>query len=189
MRDLIDRAVAIDMANDMYQGLNIVQASYSDIGRALVKFLNLVPSAQPTQPNTPNTLESLDCISRQAAIDAAKEELDSGTFYDIPSKIESLPSAQPESTILKAIEKIKEVGCDEIIFMPKHGMKAWDENGVEYTMTPSAQPEIIRCKDCKHYEFADNRAFGMPVKYCDWFGFEDVDDYDFCSRAERRTDE
>ena len=51
-----------------------------------------------------------------------------------------------------------------------------------------AQPEIIRCKDCKHYQFADNRAFGMPVKMCEWFGFEDVDDDDFCSRAERRTD-
>ena len=37
-----------------------------------------------------------DLISRQAAIDVAKEELDNGTFYDIPSKIEYLPSAQPE---------------------------------------------------------------------------------------------
>lgn len=51
MRDLIDRQEAIDMANDMYQGLSIVQASYSDIGRALVKFLNLVPSAQPDVPD------------------------------------------------------------------------------------------------------------------------------------------
>ena len=48
------------------------------------------------------------------------------------------------------------------------------------------QPEIIRCKDCRHYLFADNRAFGFPVKRCDWTGFEDVDDDDFCSRAERR---
>ena len=54
---------------------------------------------------------------------------------------------------------------------------------------PSAQPEIIRCRDCRHYQFADNRAFGMPVKMCEWFGFEDVDDNDFCSRAERRTDD
>ena len=54
---------------------------------------------------------------------------------------------------------------------------------------PSAQPTIIRCKDCKHYQFADNRAFGMPVKMCEWFGFEDVDDDDFCSRTEMRTDE
>ena len=53
---------------------------------------------------------------------------------------------------------------------------------------PSAEPEIIRCKDCKHYKFADNRAFGFPVKRCEWTGFEDVDDDDFCSRGERKDD-
>lgn len=31
-----------------------------------------------TQPNTPNTLETLDCISRQAAIDALDEICDRG---------------------------------------------------------------------------------------------------------------
>lgn len=45
--------------------------------------------------------------------------------------------------------------------------------------------DIVRCKECKHYEWADNRAFGMPTKRCDWTGFEDVDDDDFCSRGER----
>ncbi len=54
---------------------------------------------------------------------------------------------------------------------------------------PVSQSEIIRCKDCKHYEFSDNRAFGFPVKRCEWTGFEDIDDDDFCSCAERRTDE
>ena len=49
--------------------------------------------------------------------------------------------------------------------------------------------EVVRCKDCKHYEWADNRAFGMPTKYCSWTGFEDVDDNDFCSRGERREDD
>ena len=46
----------------------------------------------------------------------------------------------------------------------------------------------VRCKDCKHYQFSDNRAFGFPVKRCEITGFEDVDDDDFCSRAERRED-
>lgn len=45
---------------------------------------------------------------------------------------------------------------------------------------------VVRCKDCKHYQFADNRAFGFPVKRCEWTGFEDVDDEDFCSRGERK---
>ena len=73
----------------------------------------------------------------------------------------------------------------------RHEEDAIDEDMILRIQTglkklPSAQPEIIRCKDCKHYQFADNRAFGMPVKMCEWFGFEDVDDSDFCSRAERR---
>lgn len=51
---------------------------------------------------------------------------------------------------------------------------------------PSEQSEIIRCKNCKHYQYSDNRAFGFPVKRCEWTGFEDVDDDDFCSRAERK---
>lgn len=53
---------------------------------------------------------------------------------------------------------------------------------------PSAQSEIIHCKDCKHYEFADNRAFGFPVRRCEWTGFEDIDENDFCSKAERQEE-
>lgn len=48
---------------------------------------------------------------------------------------------------------------------------------------------VVRCKDCKHYQFADNRAFGFPVKRCEWTGFEDVDDEDFCSRGEWKDGE
>lgn len=42
---------------------------------------------------------------------------------------------------------------------------------------PSAQSEITRCKDCKHYD-------GRPCGIVDWYNTAD----DFCSRAERRTD-
>ena len=54
---------------------------------------------------------------------------------------------------------------------------------------PAAQPEIVRCKDCKWYGRADKRRFyrGMDClqKRIDTI----VPDKDFCSRAERRTDE
>lgn len=43
---------------------------------------------------------------------------------------------------------------------------------------PDAQPEIIRCKDCKRY---NGRVCGIV----DFYNTAD----DFCSRAERRTDE
>ena len=59
----------------------------------------------------------------------------------------------------------------------------WDD--IKDHMAKADIIPVIRCKDCKHYKFADNRAFGMPVKRCEWTGFEDVDDDDYCSRAER----
>ena len=52
---------------------------------------------------------------------------------------------------------------------------------------PSAQPELIRCKDCKYYKALDytgylgcNRRARAAFK---------MDLNDFCSRAERREDE
>ena len=68
---------------------------------------------------------------------------------------------------------------------------AW---GVEWDKTlaktmieslPSAQPEIIRCKDCRYYQ--DNND-GYPHINCKWDANETPDEDDFCSGAERRTD-
>lgn len=49
---------------------------------------------------------------------------------------------------------------------------------------PSAQPEIIKCRDCKHYISGSD-----DVRYC--FNHDDDilwQDDDFCSRAERREE-
>ena len=51
---------------------------------------------------------------------------------------------------------------------------------------PSAQPEIIRCKDCKwveHYGIDGNASYWCK----NWDGGTDADG--FCYEAERRTDE
>ena len=47
----------------------------------------------------------------------------------------------------------------------------------ELDKLPSAQPEIIRRGECKHYD-------GRPCGIVDWYNTSD----DFCSRAERRTE-
>ena len=49
---------------------------------------------------------------------------------------------------------------------------------------PSAQPEIIRCKDCRYYQ--DNNG-GYPHMNCKWDASETPDADDYCSAAERRT--
>jgi len=48
---------------------------------------------------------------------------------------------------------------------------------------PSAQPEIIRCKDCRNY--INNCCYERKRILTGLF----VHDNDFCSWAERRTDE
>ena len=71
------------------------------------------------------------------------------------------------------------------------------ERIIEHFMQlPSAQPEIIRCKDCIHQEkfFHEDKRRRDGGYYI--YGCELVDGYshvclddDFCSRGERRTDE
>ena len=75
--------------------------------------------------------------------------------------------------------KVVDTDCvysNGIEFVPIFRMKQWF----------AAQPEIIRCKDCKHYIRSNatnltvcNKYNGLPYT---------VEGTDFCSRAERRTD-
>ena len=51
---------------------------------------------------------------------------------------------------------------------------------------PPIQPEIVRCKDCKHYGRADKRRFFRGYDCLDGRIASIVPDKDFCSRAERR---
>ena len=63
---------------------------------------------------------------------------------------------------------------------------------------PSVQPEIIRCKDCKHRPKTDGKKYGFDVEfpdeicpaYCDdeYYNWMPDDDF-YCARAERREDE
>ena len=52
---------------------------------------------------------------------------------------------------------------------------------------PSAQPEIIRCKDCKHG--SPNGLYGCSVYHYRKYETHDMKPDDFCSRAERREDD
>ena len=82
-----------------------------------------------------------------------------------------------------AICDFKESLCDRCDEMKRIG-SADDIEKLIIGCLPSAQPDIIRCRDCKHYDPYDSgKAF-----YC----FEGIDECypdDFCSHAERRTDE
>ena len=115
-----------------------------------------------------------DTISRQAAIDYIDRAIsewseDKEIAMDC---LRNLPSVQPEYTIEK-----QESDIDKAMKLVRDA---------RVTILPSAEPEIIRCMDCKHSKhwYSDKaRCFlwhetGIDV-------FEDG----FCSYAERKSDE
>ena len=86
-----------------------------------------------------------------------------------------------------AIEELRDVIVKDVQF----GDELTDgyNDGIDMAITvisklPSAQPEIIRCKDCKH-----SRLFDQCF-YCYELGGEIiVPENGFCFMAERRTDD
>lgn len=55
------------------------------------------------------------------------------------------------------------------------------EAQTELMMLPSAQPEIIRCKDCVY-----QTESWIGIKYCEAHGDHIGKDYDYCSNARRK---
>lgn len=108
---------------------------------------------------------------------------------DLISRQAAIDAADRADYTLLAIEDVKLV-TDEVV--------------KEIKKLPSAQPEIIRCKDCKHkpypsdnYNF-DNGDCGFEIIFpdyrcpcqCDDGYYNRIPDDDwFCGNAERRTDE
>ena len=147
-----------------------------------------------------------DLISRQAAIDALHMHLMYRMGTDSNKKrlddwINGVPSAQPEKRTEEraethacdlidrqaAIEIVDRYSKSHMILQGKPMLGA-ASIVIELEALPSAQPEIIRCKDCKWYGRADKRRFyrGMDClkKRIDTI----IPDKDFCSKAERREE-
>ena len=53
---------------------------------------------------------------------------------------------------------------------------------------PSAEPEIIRCKDCKWWDFTPDNTILPDWHRCRCFGKIHTRYEDFCSRGERRAE-
>ena len=95
-----------------------------------------------------------DTISRQAAIDAVEAYR---------------PSKPKHETSMETVNRTAwecAVNCAEMVLQ----------------QLPSAQPEIVRCKECKYYYYnKDNEAW-----FCKLHEYGEVyEDEDFCSYGER----
>ena len=114
---------------------------------------------------------------------------DDGSFKSL---LQILEEAAEKLTDEQAIEHLRSTG-----WMQNHDREMYDmglkeqladDSGSYDSLLPPAQPEIIRCKDCKHYYYADNRIPQEQRYVCDLDGDRWKAD-SFCSFAERRNDE
>ena len=62
------------------------------------------------------------------------------------------------------------------------------EEALDTAISALQQPEIVRCKECKHH-WIHRCMDSMPTEICDLGQTFYDPNADFCSLAERRTDE
>lgn len=119
-----------------------------------------------------------DCISRSSIIRSIMNYQGGAVDKVVAKKlIEQEPSAQSE------LQKNDTPPCD----ICKQDYPECSGDCPDIESLPSVQPEIIRCRDCKHYYYADNRIPQEKRYSCDLDGDRWKPD-SFCSFAERRTD-
>lgn len=139
-----------------------------------------------------------EALLRQIDIDSEGEPGYYGDTWKFIDTIKNLPSATDKNVGTKLGTNLASLGTDCI-----SRQAAIDALDGEITVTgranaeavrgyarlvadrlkrlPSAQPEIIRCRNCK-FASGDSRI-------CMKFGHSPIGELDFCAWAERRTDE
>ena len=113
-----------------------------------------------------------DLISRQAAIDAFNTNID------------ELVVSEKENA--EAVERYLNRVIDEIKQLPPiqpKPLQPWEVLVAQAVLPQPAEPQIIRCKDCKYAEYIDD----VKTLWCTECGQgRTVAPYDFCSYGERR---
>ena len=179
MDDLISRQAAIDAAieaTDSWEG-------FCSIGRQkrIENYINSLPFAP-----------GMDCISRRAAIDICANVIDlfrgqfgAGVLVAIKESIEELPSALSTNLAEVSTDMIFRWQAIDAI----RDMQAFeDDNGCSYLYLddvmavftdeeelPSAQSEIIRCRNCRYYNSEEKECLDLLGHGRRW------EEDDFCS--------
>lgn len=102
------------------------------------------------------------------------------------NRMDDLISRQRTLKALK--DNVIEMGGDDFTEKGVH------ENDIDAIINklPSAQPEIIRCKDCRYAKMTHTGECKYCTYLADNFGIDDAvyfEGNDYCSHAERITDE
>ena len=94
-------------------------------------------------------------------------------------------SRQEATDALRKMQTYKMFEGDDVLLIDQAGAMT------ELMLLPPAQPEIIRCKDCKYWVpgyITDNDDF-IPPKCGEWQQMVGHSSDDYCSLAKRREDE
>ena len=115
-------------------------------------------------------------MTREEAIDVLKHNYPSSCYEDLCKAVDMA---------IKALKQ-PEIKCIAKVTLTDEQVKEAFEKVKGEILT--AQPEIIRCKDCKYS--SPNKVYGCRFERFDtWEDSERMYSDDFCSRAERRTDD
>ena len=189
MNDLISRQAAIDAMKNRWKKTRNYEGIGDDIAEECELYLKQVPSAQPKKRTEERTeTHACDYINRKDAIDAHYEYCNKHPDAGFPvwslKILKDLPSAQPGITDEQAILHLQTSGWmqthDKEMYEMGLREKLADDSDSYDALLPSAQPDIIRCRNCK-FASGDSRI-------CMKFGHSPIGELDFCAWAERRTD-
>ena len=169
MDDLISRRAAIDALMSILDRKNHAEFLYTD---EICKALGDLPSAQPEIIYCKDCYhypgEHADC----PLIGWGRNENDFCSYAERRTDDQRRSSKEIEERIC-VTEYVESSYVDCV-----------DIEALRIAIKALEQPEIVRCKDCKHYHYKND------IPYCDRidYGYGWKED-DFCSRAERRTDD
>lgn len=204
---------AITILKDMKVDIPVPKAAVTQIKRnAAIEMAIDAMKAQDAAGDTINRKAAIEAIKQHVEVENDYTDIYHDGYcdgiYDAIDALEGLPSAQPDLPIkekcafcphckncdvnddLSIQPCVDTISRQAVIEINRsyHGQMPNEVNHriwKEINELPSAQPEIIRCKDCKHHHYE-----GEDIPYCDridyGYGWKDND---YCSMAERRTDE
>ena len=121
------------------------------------------------KPEMVQNVSDTDLISRKAAIDALWKAL-----YEYEDKTE------------KQFQESEDLDVGDWIVHRGFVQNMSDIDRQTIRNLPSAQPEIVRCKDCKYG--SPNGEYGCRVYHFKLYEKHEMNADDFCSRAERREE-
>ena len=78
---------------------------------------------------------------------------------------------------------IKRDDVNKILFDADISMSEYDRTRKEVEKLPSI--DIIRCKDCRYWEYGTTDDFGIKYGLCSWLEWRGTQGGDYCSRGER----